>query len=102
MGRKVYVLAAVSAVYGGEKAQLLHMARIGALILMVLFLAAAAAEFFWLDIPGIFALESGMAARKRQRQLSGGAEDPHCGGREQFVIERDIMIVHTDERVDGW
>lgn len=98
MGRKIYGMVAIAAVYSGEKAQLLHMAWIGALVFMVLFLAAAAAEFFWLDIPDIFALESGMAARKRQRQLSRGAD----GGKpEAFVIERDIMIVHTDERIEG-
>ena len=88
------------AAFGGEKAQSLHMAWIGALIFMLLFLAAAAAEFFLLDIPEAFALESGMAVRKRLRQLDRGTE-ADCGRTDAFVIERDIMIVHTDERTDG-
>lgn len=99
MGRGI-CKAAVAAVYSGEKAQFLHMAWIGALIFMVLFLAVAAAEFFLLNISEVFALESGMAARKRLRQLDRGA-DSACENSEEFVIEKDIMVVHTDERVEG-
>lgn len=87
------------AVYAGEKAQLLHTAWIGALLFMMLFLAVAAAEFFLLDIPEVYAMESGRAARKELRQLKRDV-DLSCGKREMFVIERDIVIVHTDERID--
>lgn len=89
----------VIAAFGGEKAQLFHTAWIGALIFMVLFLTAAAAAFFLLDIPDVFAMESGMAARKRLRQLNRAA-DADCKKGGTFVIERDIVIVHTDERID--
>lgn len=99
MGRRIWKAAAV-AVYSGEKAQFLHMVWIGALIFMVLFLAVAVAEFFLLNIPEVFALESGMAARKRMRQPDRRA-DPACENPEEFVIEKDIMVVHTDERVEG-
>ena len=61
-------------------------------------LAAALAEFFLFDIPDIFALESGMAVRKWLRQIEGSGKEAK---REAFVIERDIMVVHTDERTDG-
>lgn len=85
-------------IYGGDQAQMLHTAWIGALVFTALFLAAALAEFFLLDIPDVFALESGMAARKRLRQIEGNGKEAK---REAFVIERDIMVVHTDERTDG-
>ncbi len=90
----------IIAAYGGEKTQLLHTAWIAALIFMALFLAAAAAEFIFLDIPEIFALESGMAVRKRMRRRSRGAASDRVKP-ETFVIEREIVIVHTDERIDG-
>lgn len=90
----------IIAAYGGEQTQFLHAAWIAALIFMVLFLAAAAAEFIILDIPEVFALESGMAVRKRIRQQSRGA-DSDREKQETFVIEREIVIVHTDERIDG-
>ncbi len=85
-------------IYGGDQAQMLHTARIGALVFTALFLAAALAEFFLFDIPDIFALESGMAVRKWLRQIEGSGKEAK---REAFVIERDIMVVHTDERTDG-
>ena len=91
----------IIAAYGWEKARFLRTAWIVALIFMALFLAAAVAEFFLLDIPEAFALESGMAVRKRLRQLNRAADSD----REKqgiFVVERDIMTVHTDERIDGW
>ena len=92
------MVSIVIAMYGGENAQLLHMAWIGALIFMFLLLAVAAAEFFLLDIPEAFALESGIAARKRLKQLN---KRENQGNSKAFVIERDIVIVHTDERIDG-
>ena len=85
-------------IYGGDQAQMLHTAWIGALVFTALFLAAALAEFFLFDIPDIFALESGMAVRKWLRQIEGSGKEAK---REAFVIERDIMVVHTDERTDG-